>query len=538
MQRDPRFLVAAGLVLLTATVGLGVGLADAPDQAPAARLYFVPVPAEKSGLTHVVNRDEAKYGKVNWLWMSPLVDINGDGHLDILVCGHHGGTGPGGAKAAGAAAVWLGKGNGAFVFDDRGYDKRWNLGARDPLWIDLTGNGAMDAILGESAALGVGRIMRNDGTGHWQRTELHLGGNTQFIDTDGDGRHDGVWFNGRNGKLFRLEPPLWQWGKELPEKITLSEVADLEKILPRPSGIPERRGGGFREAYSVDLNDDQRNELVVNFQGGDGGFHSSSMLGWVLSRRQNPDGQEVWVDTTRERGLPTGVGHCFYPEDIDVDGHLDLVDLQSGHWYKNDGKGSFVQSPHRLYDQDRRKTWSPDLPLEWVDLNNNGYRDLSMKGWHGFPTPPLFLNQGNGRFVEMRSDLPLSRSRTFADVDGDHRLDMLEGKEGQIVLHRNETPFQGMQIRLVPRGHAEAQLGAKLWVYQAGHLGKSEKLVHYRQGFQAQRSHRHNVLSPNLHVGLGTVDAVDIRVRFASGIVREVRGAKAGTRVEVKEAGE
>jgi hypothetical protein len=36
-------------------------------------------------------------------------------------------------------------------------------------------------------------------------------------------------------------------------------------------------------------------------------------------------------------------------------------------------------------------------------------------------------------------------------------------------------------------------------------------------------------------VGLGQVQAVDVRVRFPSGEVREVKGAKAGTTVEVKE---
>ena len=43
------------------------------------------------------------------------------------------------------------------------------------------------------------------------------------------------------------------------------------------------------------------------------------------------------------------------------------------------------------------------------------------------------------------------------------------------------------------------------------------------------------VLVPVLHVGLGQVEQVDVRVRFPSGMVREVRGAKAGTTVEVRE---
>lgn len=53
---------------------------------------FVQVPAEESGLTHVV-KQQTKTDKtgVKYPWMSPLVDINGDNNLDLMFYGHHGG---------------------------------------------------------------------------------------------------------------------------------------------------------------------------------------------------------------------------------------------------------------------------------------------------------------------------------------------------------------------------------------------------------------------------------------------------------------
>ena len=90
-------------------------------------------------------------------------------------------------------------------------------------------------------------------------------------------------------------------------------------------------------------------------------------------------------------------------------------------------------------------------------------------------------------------------------------------------------------MRLVPKAAAEAHLGCHVWVYRAGKLGQRDGLVHYRQCFMERPPHRSNVFDPNLHIGLGRTAAVDVRVRFPSGIVREVKQAKARTQVVVEE---
>jgi hypothetical protein len=124
-------------------------------------------------------------------------------------------------------------------------------------------------------------------------------------------------------------------------------------------------------------------------------------------------------------------------------------------------------------------------------------------------------------------------------MDDDFDIDVLagNGKTGEMTLLRNDTTNAGLAVRIVPRAPAEAALGCKLWVYRAGTLGETKGLVHYRQCFMERFPVRRNVLVPVLHVGLGAVDAVDIRVRFPSGVVRELKGVKARTTAEIREEG-
>jgi hypothetical protein len=105
----------------------------------------------------------------------------------------------------------------------------------------------------------------------------------------------------------------------------------------------------------------------------------------------------------------------------------------------------------------------------------------------------------------------------------------------RIVLYRNDTPAGGLHVKLVPKSSAEAHLGCKLWVFEAGKLGDPRALIHYRQCFHGQQLTRSTLLLGELHVGLGPATTVDVRVWFPSGIVREIQDARAGSRIVVEE---
>ena len=73
MRSVRRFVLSLCFILLTYTG------AQAAELVP-----FVRVPAEESGLPHVVKqRTKEDPTGIKLPWMSPLVDIHGDGNLDI-----------------------------------------------------------------------------------------------------------------------------------------------------------------------------------------------------------------------------------------------------------------------------------------------------------------------------------------------------------------------------------------------------------------------------------------------------------------------
>ena len=129
-------------VFLLLLYALSVATTEATD----VDLPFVAVPAEESGLTHVVKQQtETDKTGVKYPWMSPLVDINGDNNLDLMFYGHHGG----------GAAIWLGNGDGTFTLDSPDYKSRWAFGTRAPLWWHVNGDNFIDGISSQAFPGGI-----------------------------------------------------------------------------------------------------------------------------------------------------------------------------------------------------------------------------------------------------------------------------------------------------------------------------------------------------------------------------------------------
>ena len=509
---------AFGPAIVAAGIGLALSAGSAAEAAgKLGGTDFVEVPAEKSGLTDGIDKT------VKYPWMSPPVDVNGDGHPDLMYYGHHGG----------GAGFWFGKGDGTFTFDRSGFAARWVWSERDPTWWDVNGDGFMDGIRTRHKDA---RLLVNDGTGHWRETNIRLRG--MIADLDGDGHHSEI-FTG--SAALAIDPPLDRWGKTPPEKVVLKPLWEPEKLLGWPEGVPKkdqhgRAGGSYPEAFSVDLDGDDRNELIVTFR--QGGFSTENVRTWILRRGPEAKGPAAWKDSTPATGLPTGLGHWLWPEDLDVDGDVDLIDLLTGQWHVNDGKGRFAMSPRRVFDNKTRrhgKYVNVDSEINLVDLDNDGRRDLVMAADHS-PTYGAFLHLGAGRFFLTRAVPGSRRGRKFADVDHDGDLDMVVTRGLKFVLFRNDTANLGLHVKVVPKAPAEAALGCKVWVWRAGQAGRKQALLHYRQCIVGQLQTRSNIIDTNLHVGLGKVDEVDVRVRFPSGVVRDVKGAKAKTTVTVAEA--
>jgi hypothetical protein len=129
-------------------------------------------------------------------------------------------------------------------------------------------------------------------------------------------------------------------------------------------------------------------------------------------------------------------------------------------------------------------------------------------------------------------------SHQFGDVDNDGDIDYVtKGKKGEatMVFVRNEITNRGLFIRIIPKNAPEQQLGCKVWVYEAGQMGKAAGLISFRQCFMLNPASKAEVIDGHLHIGMGTRTEVDIRVRFPSGEIREAKAAKAGKTTDLKE---
>jgi hypothetical protein len=525
MRPRPFHLIAIAL-LVTAYASSSISVA-----AESIALPFAAVSAEESGLTHIVKlkTTEDTIG-LGMPWMSPLVDINGDGYLDICYYGHHGG----------GAAIWLGKKGGSFTLDTWDYSARWVFSSRAPLWWHINDDNFIDGI--SSQALPGGILYMNDGTGHWNQSGISLlparTWYPKLLDGNGDGHHDELSVNGR---VYSISPPLKEWGKKLPEKAVTKELWEVESIISWPKNIEHSRGTGFEAPYCVDLDGDHKNEIIVHFK--EGFIRGTQFLSYVLSLDENSKGTTQFIDTTADRGLPND--GAFFPEDWDGDGDLDLIDIYSGFWYVNDGTGKFAKSDSRLFELGNRPegTYSRfgyfvgDGTVDMLDLDNDGRRDLSMAGHHA-AEHGYILNLGDGKTKEVNNIPVYCTQRAIGDVDNDGDLDFVaKGKEGgpTMVLFRNETKSRGLFVRIVPRNSPEQQLGCKVWVYEAGKMENAAGLISYRQGFMLNTASKAEVLDGRLHIGIGTRTEVDIRVRFPSGEIREAKGVKPGVTTDIKE---
>gem|GEM_PF-1369784 len=508
--------------------------------AAAQSVDWKEITADESGLSHTLNSDSS-LGNIDYPWMSPLVDLNADGYLDLMVYGHHGG----------GAAIWFGAGDGKFSLDPSGYTSRWVFYSRDPLWWDANNDGHIDGSRSnyENNPWGsVGGLLLNDGDGMFVDSGVSFYG--IISDFDGDGLHQEGWESRTlPPKLGTFSSPFASWSGAPPEDLEFQPVLTVEDLIGFPEGVERgngnRNGPGFHHGAAMDLDGDNWNELVVRFQRGN---TTPRLVSWVMRRDPDVSGVAGWVDVTAEVGLPTGLGHAYFPEDIDIDGDLDMIDLATGFWYTNDGGGRFTKVQKRIYDPSARSLgapWTGDGEFEFLDFDNNGYRDIVFGADHDVASG-LFLNTGGGNFVEYQdSPLPTNRrNRKFADIDGDHDLDLVvmtdrSGTDAEnLTFYRNdEETNHGFELKLLPRVSSLSYLGAKIWIYEAGELGNTSALVQYRQCFMERQPERGNVLLPSFHVGIGTRDSVDIRVRFATGVVAEATGVQKQSSVEIAERG-
>lgn len=443
----------------------------------------------------------------------------------------------------------------------------WWLSGMD--LVDLTGNGRLDLVLGGHGQEGV--IARNDGQGVFTAagapglalTEIHVACDLheerrldlQLTHSDGGGR----WFRNvsKAGALsFTPAAPIPGQAREN-AMIDLDRDGSVDWIHEDGAGLRVEFGdghGGFprhdwiaglneTSAWPVDLNGDGFIDLVLKQCG-----YNAEKTG--KCRILLNDGTGKFSNATESCGLVEeglvfqGVG------DVNHDGALDLICLDHGKTveiYLNDGAGHFSRLPDAVtgMEQARRPAYANWGLAVVADFDNDGVADILMNGRNFLY---VLRGTGGGHFVYMNrawgiedaASAAVDEGLCFGDIDGDGDLDIVESKGPEnrksVAVHRNDLPAQHwLNVRAIGAPGNRCAAGAKIRVLEP----ETGKLLWFEQVVIAGRQSAHSYYATpetERHFGLGARKTVDVAVEFypSRKVVKRSAVAADGT-VEIAE---
>lgn len=381
---------------------------------------------------------------------------------------------------------------------------KWMLGAKglpeDGMWkstpivADINGDGFMDLAalprLGKGAHLWLG-----NGKGLWRDASaglgppLSCGGGVAFGDFNKDGHLDLAVGDHCNGVFVYLGDGRGHW------QATTQALnpAALQRQASASNDTEQNELLGAEDVAVGDVNEDGYPDLVV----------SSRMEGGITVYYGDGSGKS-WKEATAD-GLPkTGWANKILLQDIDGDGHLDIIAAYEhgprvwrgdgkGHWrdysrglavsvaggyyrglaigdVNEDGRldiaVAHIRNGPEIYLQTKQGTWQPApafqssikagaTALALGDLDGDGHLDLVVGGSQSNPDQNgLFVFRGNGKaqWTELRTNLPQHELRfiwgiSLADVDGDGVPDLVV-TTGDSLKRRKGELLPRMQVWL------------------------------------------------------------------------------------------
>ncbi|MHC4461628.1 MAG: FG-GAP repeat domain-containing protein [Planctomycetota bacterium] len=438
--------------------------------------------------------------------------------------------------------------------------------------VDLDGNGDLDLFLSAHgkgrtlAALNDGFGRFAPASGSFPASEIHL-----CYDSDEDGKVDltmtyqdggGQWWRNRSrpGNL-RFEPTGITRGTNTARRQAMIDInrdgkvdwlrgtdTDIQFDFGNGNGffsessrrLPVTRGRDEVLCLPHDIDGDGDIDLLVEWG------HYSMPDG--NSRIYRNDGKMNFKEVTAEAGFP-GTGTSIKGiGDVDQDGDPDLICLERRrHFeiYLNDGAGRFVKKAGAISGVEKGASLASWGIAVTTDFDNDGVADIIVNGKYFLK---VLRGTGGGSFVYANSvwgiadvsAASIDDGLCFGDIDADGDLDIVGytsiSGQRRFAVYRNDLPARNwLRIRLIGSPGNRGAAGAKIRIY----THDERRLLWYEQVtiYDSQAAASYYALPvTERHFGLGKRKIVDVSVEFyPSHRLVWKRGVNANEAVEVFE---